>query len=108
LHGIDGRPLTPIVGPGDAGAADGLAEPRRSMRFVHHVESNATAYMRQHGLRQAVLYMNMRPCQGEDGCAENIKATLPVGYRLTVYQVYPNGTVLLWDFKGTGEGLTDD
>ncbi|MEV0732665.1 DddA-like double-stranded DNA deaminase toxin [Polymorphospora sp. NPDC050346] len=105
---MDGRPLTPVVGPGDTGAAEDLAEPRRSMRFVHHVESNATAYMRRHGVRSAVLYMNMRPCQGEDGCTENLKATLPVGYRVTVYQVYANGSVRLWDFKGTGEGLTDD
>ena len=78
------------------------------MRFVHHVESNATGHMRRRDIRSAVLYMNMRLCQGDDGCAENIKATLPVGYRLTVYQVYANGTVRLWDFKGTGERLPDD
>ncbi len=96
------------MGPGDAGAADGLTEAYRHLRFVHHVESNATAHMRRHGVRSAVLYLSMRPCQGEDGCAENIKATLPVGYRLTVYQVYTNGTVRLWDFKGTGYGLPDD
>jgi hypothetical protein len=78
------------------------------MRFVHHVESNSTAYMRRHGLREAVLYLNMRPCTGDDGCYRNIKATLPPGYKLTMYQVNPNGSVRVWAFPGTGEGLTDD
>jgi hypothetical protein len=108
LFDTDGRPLTPIVGPGDTGAAEGLAEPRRSMRFVHHVESNATAYMRRNGVREAVLYMNMQPCRGGDGCAENLNATLPVGYRLRVYQVYPSGSVRVSDFPGTGEGIADE
>jgi hypothetical protein len=106
LYDAQGRPLTPIVGPGDTGAVEGLAEPRRSMRFVHHVESNATAHMRRSGVRNAVLYMNMRPCIGDDGCYRNLAATLPPGYRLTVYQVYPNGSVRAWSFPGTGEGLT--
>ena len=78
------------------------------MRFVHHVESNAAAYMRRHDVRSAVLYMNMRPCAGNGGCYRNLAASLPQGYRLTVYQVYPNGTVRAWSFPGTGEGLTDD
>jgi hypothetical protein len=56
-------------------------------RFVPHVESNATGYMRRNRIRQAVLYSNMRPCLGEDGCTSNIKATLPPGYKLTVYHV---------------------
>lgn len=108
LYGVDGRPLTPLVGPGDTGAAKGLAEPRRSMRFVDHVESNATAHMRHHGIRQAVLYLNMRPCLDDDGCTENLNATLPRGYTLYVYQVRPNGSVRKWEFEGTGEGLIDE
>jgi hypothetical protein len=108
LHDVDGRPLTPIVGPGDTGAAEGLTEPSRSMRFVHHVESNATAYMRQHGIRQAVLYTNMRPCLGDDGCTDNLRATLPAGYTLYVYQVRSGGDVRVWEFPGTGEGLADE
>ncbi|MCZ7423740.1 hypothetical protein O7605_29955 [Verrucosispora sp. WMMA2121] len=108
LYDSDGRPLTPLVGPGDTGAGAGLAVPLPSLRFITHIESNATAHMRRHGIRHAVLYTNMRPCLGEDGCAQNIKATLPAGYRLTVYQVRPNGGVRVWLFDGTGEGITDD
>lgn len=65
--------------------------------------------MRRHRIRHAVLYTNMRPCLGEDGCTQNIKATLPAGCGLTVYQVRPNGGgVRVWLFDGTGEGITDD
>jgi hypothetical protein len=78
------------------------------MRFADHVESNATAHMRRNKIRQAVFYSNMRPCTGDDGCAENVDATLPVGYKLTVYQVTANGGVKVWNFSGTGEGLADD
>jgi hypothetical protein len=108
LYDTEGRPLTPLVGPGDTGAGTGLTAPLPSLRFISHIESNATAYMRQHGIRHAVLYTNMRPCLGEDGCTQNIKATLPAGYRLTVYQVRPNGGVRVWLFDGTGEGIAND
>ncbi|WP_341718821.1 DddA-like double-stranded DNA deaminase toxin [Micromonospora sp. FIMYZ51] len=108
LYDADGRPLTPLVGPGDTGAGTGLTAPLPSLRFITHIESNATAHMRRHRIRHAVLYTNMRPCLGEDGCTQNIKATLPAGYRLTVYQVRPNGGVRAWLFDGTGEGITDD
>lgn len=108
LYDTDGRPLTPLVGPGDTGAGAGLAAPLPSLRFITHIESNATAHMRRHRIPHAVLYTNMRPCLGEDGCTQNIKATLPAGYRLTVYQVRPNGGVRVWQFDGTGEGITND
>ncbi|WBB53855.1 MULTISPECIES: DddA-like double-stranded DNA deaminase toxin [Micromonospora] len=108
LYDTDGRPLTPLVGPGDTGAGTGLAAPLPSLRFITHIESNATAHMRRHRVRHAVLYTNMRPCLGDDGCTQNIKATLPAGYRLTIYQVRPNGGVRVWLFDGTGEGITDD
>ncbi|MFK3983059.1 DddA-like double-stranded DNA deaminase toxin [Micromonospora sp. NPDC050397] len=108
LYDTEGRPLTPLVGPGDTGAGAGLAAPLPSLRFISHIESNATAHMRRHRIRHAVLYTNMRPCLGEDGCTQNIKATLPAGYRLTVYQVRPNGGVRVWLFDGTGEGIADD
>lgn len=108
LYDVNGRPLTPLVGPGDTGAGDGLAEPLPSLRFITHIEANATAYMRRHRVRQAVLYTNMRPCLGEDGCTQNIKATLPPGCRLTVYQVRRNGGVRVWQFDGGGEGVVDD
>ncbi|WP_018790849.1 DddA-like double-stranded DNA deaminase toxin [Salinispora arenicola] len=83
LYDTDGRPLTPLVGPGDTGAGTGLAAPLPSFRFIRHVESDATAHMRRHRIRHAVLYTNMRPCLGEDGCTQNVKATLPAGYALT-------------------------
>ena len=108
LYDTAGRPLTPLVGPGDPRAATGLAPSYRSLRFVTHVESAATAHMRRNGIRAAVLYLNMRPCTGEDGCHQNLEATLPPGYRLTVYQVRPNGSVRVWYFPGTGEGLGDE
>jgi hypothetical protein len=108
LYGIDGRPLTPLVGPGDIGSARALVEPQRSMRFANHVEANAAAYMRQHQTRQAVLYLNMRPCRGPDGCADNLKGVLPVGYRLVVHQVLPNGSTRVYLFDGTGQGLIDE
>ncbi|RKR88368.1 nucleic acid/nucleotide deaminase of polymorphic system toxin [Micromonospora pisi] len=108
LYDTEGRPLTPLAGPGDTGAGTGLAAPLPSLRFITHIESNATAHMRRHRIRHAVLYTNMRPCLGEDGCTQNIKATLPAGYRLTVYQVRPNGGVRVWLFDGTGEGIADD
>ena len=105
---MDGNELTPIVGPGDTGAHEDLVEPYRSMKFTWHIESNATAFMRRHGIRQAVIYTNMKPCPGEDGCDENVEATLLIGWRLTVFQVLPNSTVRVWDYPGTGEGLATD
>lgn len=108
LYGQAGEALTPKVGPGDTGAGHGLREPWASMRFVTHVESNATALMRQHGIRSAVLYISMRPCRQAGGCEQNIAATLPVGYRLTIYQVLRSGTLRTFDVKGTGEGIADD
>jgi hypothetical protein len=108
LYDVTGKPLTPIIGPGDTGAEEDLREPYRSMRFVWHVESNVTAYMRHNKIRQAVLYSNMTPCKKDDGCKANIKATLPVGYKLIVYQVHENGGITVHEFKGTGEGLIDE
>jgi hypothetical protein len=108
LFDPDGQPLSPLVGPGDTGASEGLAEPTRSMRFIRHVESNATATMRRAGTRQAVLYTNMRPCLGDDGCTVNVADTLPAGYRLTVYQVRSNGAVRVWRFDGTGRAIQRD
>lgn len=108
LYDHTGTPLTPKVGPGDTGAGEGLREPWASMRFITHVESNATALMRRRGIRNATLYINMRPCRDADGCAENLAATLPVGYRLTIYQVLRSGSLRTLDVKGTGEGIADD
>jgi hypothetical protein len=108
LYGTDGKPLTPLVGPGDTRAGDGLTEPTRSMRFIRHVESNATAFLRRTGVRHAVLYTNMRPCLGHDGCTVNVADTMPRGYRLTVYQVRPNGGVRVWQFDGTGKAIPRD
>lgn len=108
LYGLDGRPLTPLVGPGEGGGGDGLVESLRSKRFVNHVETNATGYMRRHGIREAVLYTNMGPCTGEDGCQRNLRSTLPPGHRLTIYQVGLNGSVKVWFFPGHGGGLSDE
>jgi hypothetical protein len=108
LYEPSGRALTPLMGPGDTGAGSNLVEPRASMRFATHVEANATARMRRDGIRHAVLYLNMRPCLGDDGCTENIPATLPPGFRLTVFQVRPTGGVRVWNFDGTGEGILPD
>ena len=108
LYDADGQPLSPLMGPGDTGAGHDLREPWASMRFTHHIESNAAAVMRRDRIRNAVLYTNMQPCTGEDGCEQNLRAALPPGYRLTVYQVERNGGLQVWDFKGTGEGVVDD
>lgn len=108
LCDTNGQPLTPIVGPGEIGSARGLVESLQSLRFVNHVEANAAAYMRQHRIRHAVLYINMRPCRGPDGCADNLKSVLPVGYRLVVHHVRSNGTTRVSFFDGTGQGLTDE
>jgi len=105
LYDRRGHALTPLVGPGDTGAGADLIEALASLRFVTHVESNATAKMRRETLHQTVLYLNMRPCLDDDGCTENIRVTLPEGSRLTVFQVRPSGGVRVWNFDGTGEGI---
>jgi hypothetical protein len=56
------------------------------------------------GIRHATLYLNKRPCEGDESCYENLEATLPVGYRLTVRYVGP-ASVADHDFYGNGEGL---
>jgi hypothetical protein len=61
--------------------AEGPAERHRSMEFVYHVEATVTAIMRQRGIRHATLYINKRPCEGDESCYENLEATLPVGHR---------------------------
>lgn len=108
LYDADGNPLTPIIGPGEAGAAEGVSQPYRSMRFMTHVEANAAAQLRRTGTASAALYLNMRPCLGEDGCHVNLRDILPAGYRLTVYQVTTSGSIRVWPFTGTGNGLIDD
>lgn len=107
LCGMDDRPVQPGPrGPGGEDARAGIAEPYRAMRFIQrgHVEANATAYMRQHELREAKLYLTMAPCAGSDGCAENIQHTLPVGWMLYIYDVSDasHGSRVI---RGTGEGL---
>lgn len=108
LYDADGNALTTIIGPGEAGAAEGVAKPYRAMRFMTHVEANAAAQLRRTGTPSAALYLNMRPCLGEDGCHVNLRDILPAGYRLTIFQVTPSGSIRVWPFTGTGNGLTDD
>jgi hypothetical protein len=74
------------------------------MEFAHHVEATVTAVMRQRGIRHATLYINKPPCQGDESCLENLKATLPIGYRLTVRWVGP-ASETNYDFDGNGRGL---
>ena len=105
LYSPTGEPLSPLVGPGGSEGADGVGEPQRTMRFITHVEANAAAQMRRERIREAVLYTNMRPCLEADGCAENVRHTLPAGYRLTVVQVFPGGGVKVHRIDGTGEAL---
>lgn len=78
------------------------------MRFVDHVESNAAAHMRQHRIRRAVLYLNMAPCKGPDGCNDNLEAVLPDGYQLVVHQVRSNRGTRVYFFNGNGQGLHDE
>ena len=80
LYDADGNPLTPIIGPGETGAAGGVSEPYRTMRFLTHVEANAAAQLHRTGTVSAALYLNMRPCLGEDGCHVNLRDILPAGY----------------------------
>lgn len=108
LYDTKGQPLTPLAGPGEAGAARGIGEPLRLMRFVNHVESNAASHMREHHIRRAVLYLNMAPCKGPDGCAANLEAVLPAGYQLVVHQVRSNGGTRVYFYNGNGQGLSDE
>ncbi|MBG6139165.1 hypothetical protein IW245_005359 [Longispora fulva] len=70
-----------------------------------HVEGHAAAIMRRDGVREATLYINMRPCLGARGCAENLRAVLPAGTRLVVHQVFADGSTKVFNYPGTGDGL---
>ena len=88
-----------VVGPMDSGyggPAQQLPKPRRGMdgNLVAHVEANTVATMRQNGVKEATLYINMRPCSydrggSRGGCEVMLKRMLLPGEKLTVYG--PNG-----------------
>lgn len=99
-----GDQLVSRLPAGGSKGAEGLAERYRSMEFVYHVEATVTAIMRQRGIRHATLYINKPPCDGDESCQENLRATLPVGYHLTVRHVGP-ASVNTLEFYGNGEGL---
>lgn len=104
LYDLAGQPISALLGPGGSKGAEGLNEQYHKMNFVYHVEPTVTAIMRQRRLRDAVLYLNMPPCGGDEGCWENLRATLPVGYTLTVVHVRERDMKAA-DFPGTGKGL---
>ncbi len=60
--------------------------------------------MRRDRIRGAHLYINAKPCLGDNGCDENIESVLPAGYSLIVYCV-EKGCTTTRVYEGTGEGL---
>jgi hypothetical protein len=103
LDDAGGQLISRLPAGGSKGA-EGLADRYRSMKFAHHVEATVTAIMRQRGIRHTILYLNKPPCEGDESCRENLEATLPVGYRLTVRHV-GRASVNTYEFYGNGEGL---
>jgi hypothetical protein len=71
---------------------------------VEALRSAGYSMMRQRGIRRATLYISKPPCRGDENCRENLKATLPVGYRLTVRYV-GRASEINYDFDGNGKGL---
>jgi hypothetical protein len=114
LYDTQGRPISGTVraGPGPADTAADLREPWASderMTTRWHIEGHAAAVMRQHQLKEAVLYINIPPCGTEDRsewrCDVNIAKILPSGSTLRVWVTRQNGAVSRFVYRGTGEAV---
>lgn len=114
LYDADGRPITGTVqaGAGPATHTTGLREPWASdprMTTRWHIEGHAAAIMRQHQLKESVLYINIPPCGAEDQdewrCDSNIAKIIPPGSTLRVWVARQNGSVSRLVYRGTGEAL---
>lgn len=73
--------------------------------LTEHTEGHAAAIMRERGIRDAVLYLNMHPCRKPEGCHRNIDKALPADSRLTVWVVNADGSALRRIYEGNGEAL---
>lgn len=114
LYDAYGRPITGTVqaGTGPADHARDLQEPWASderMTTRWHIEGHAAAIMRQHRLRESVLYINIPPCgsenQSEWRCDANIAKLIPKGSTLRVWVARQNGRTARFVYHGTGEAL---
>jgi len=87
----------------DEHAGRAVAELGFLPRIASHPEANAALHIRltdqdhsrvhrRHArpqTREASLYLNVEPCEGADGCRQQLSRMLPEGFKLTVYA--PNG-----------------
>lgn len=86
---VNGEELPPIVS-GRAGYARNIPKGTSGFNGITrtHVEGHVAAYMRQNGVKYAVLYINNIPCAGVPGCDAMLPRMLPEGAELKV--VAPN------------------
>jgi hypothetical protein len=112
----DGKQVTkaPLkAGRGPADDVNDLKEPWATdpeMRTRWHIEGHVAAFMRKHRMREAVLYLNLPPCGGQQPidpkrCHENLPRILPQGSKLHVHAVRENGWSEVYLYEGTGEAL---
>jgi hypothetical protein len=114
LYDAEGRPITGTIeaGRGPADAAADLKEPWASderMTTRWHLEGHVAAVMREHRLKEAVVYINLAPCgtmqKDQWRCHPNLKHLLPVGARLRIWAVREDGKIREYVYHGTGEAL---
>lgn len=107
LYDEHGRPLGPICGPGGDHSGDLTGRWADSEPMRRHVEGAAAARSRRERHKRLQLYMNMDPCTKPDGpgCDQMLAGALRRTAELVVYVVRPTGTVDVYRYKGTGEGI---
>jgi hypothetical protein len=57
--------------------------------FLHHVESKAARYMREHTIARTTLVINNHPCSGPLSCSLWLKRVLPEDATLRI--IVPDG-----------------
>jgi len=97
---------------GQAPPCTDLKEPWRSdpdYTTTWHAERDAAKIMRDKGLTEAVLYLNMPACGRESRdakrCDANLEKVLPQGSTLWVWSLQENNGTLRQRYEGTGEAI---
>lgn len=97
---------------GQAPPCTDLKEPWRSdpdYTTTWHAERDAAKIMRDNGLREAVLYLNIPTCGQESQhakrCHANLEKVIPAGGTLWVWSIHEDGSQLRRRYRGTGEAI---
>lgn len=109
---IDGTDVMTAHRKGHAPPCDDLREPWRSdsgYTTTWHAERDAAKAMRERGLKEAVLYLNIPPCGRRDQdakrCDANLRKVIPKGANLWVWTIRENSSPRLTRYEGTGEAI---